>query len=92
MDASAFGFFDADAEHGVFEGRNLPHWLQSGTLSFMTWTLRDAMPRQVVEAWCEERDALVQAAGGLANLRLVTSDGCFDVGSKIWTSARGSVP
>jgi putative transposase len=36
--------------------RKLPHWSQSGALTFITWRTWDSMPAAVVRAWLAERD------------------------------------
>lgn len=47
-------FFDPNRERVVFE-RRLPHWVQAGTLAFITWRTDDSMPRHVVQRWKDER-------------------------------------
>lgn len=47
-------FFDPHAELFLSE-QHLPHWGQSGTITFVTMRLADSIPAEVVEAWDRER-------------------------------------
>jgi len=35
--------------------RNLPHWEQAGTVSFVTFRMADAIPEQSLKSWAEDR-------------------------------------
>ena len=48
--------FDRNAEYSVVE-RKLPHWLQAGTLCFITWRTKDSIPQSVLRRWFADRDA-----------------------------------
>jgi putative transposase len=41
-------FFDSKAEFSVVQ-RRLPHWMQSGTLCFVTWRAADSLPDAVLQ-------------------------------------------
>ena len=57
-------FFDRTDEYLVTE-RVLPHWVQAGTISFITWRLGDSLPKSVLRRL--DRDvAAVLAANGLS--------------------------
>ena len=47
-------FFDRHAPFAVVE-RDLPHWLQAGTVCFITWRTWDSMPVGWVEQWLTDR-------------------------------------
>jgi len=49
-------FFDPFAETEVTEHK-LPHWTQLDCHCFVTWRLDDAMPREKLDEWKQERDA-----------------------------------
>ena len=51
---------DADTERTT---RNLPHWDQSGSITFVTLRLADSMPRQVVLRWHQEIDQWMVGQG-----------------------------
>jgi type I restriction enzyme R subunit len=36
--------------------RQLPHWSQAGTISFMTWRTWDSIPQTVLEEWIVDRN------------------------------------
>jgi type I restriction enzyme R subunit len=57
-----FRSFDADADFSIIE-RRLPHWLQAGTICFITWRTGDSMPAPVVERWIADRNALLRQHG-----------------------------
>jgi REP-associated tyrosine transposase len=40
-----------------FTRNRLPHWQQSGAVYFVTFRLADALPKNLLEQWQEERDA-----------------------------------
>jgi len=42
-------FFDKSQELTIFGQRRLPHWLQSGTLCFITWRVADSLPQEVLQ-------------------------------------------
>lgn len=48
-----WNLYDADAEIAKSE-RNLPHWDQTKSLTFVTMRLADSMPRKVVQKWHHE--------------------------------------
>lgn len=49
-------FFEPREEYFVIERDDLPHWVQSGTVCFLTWRTWDSMPADVVAGWLKERD------------------------------------
>lgn len=55
---SMWNFFDPDAEYSQ-SVRNLPHREQVGVLTFVTFRLRDSMPREVLERWDREMGELL---------------------------------
>jgi REP element-mobilizing transposase RayT len=49
-----FGVFDKDAE--LFQSaRDLPHWFQPGTATFITFRTADSMPNSTLELWRREQ-------------------------------------
>jgi putative transposase len=54
--------FDRKQEFAVVE-RRLPHWSQSGTLSFITFRTWDSIPQPVLFAWLAQRDAWLSRHG-----------------------------
>ena len=61
-------FFDPAAE--TFESsRNLPHWDQTGALTFVTMRLADSMPKEVVKKWHEEIESWLRE-NNLANRKV----------------------
>ncbi len=54
--------FDPNAERTETE-RNLPHWPQEAATYFVTFRLADSLPQSVAEAWREEREQWLRAAG-----------------------------
>lgn len=46
--------FDPKRDFTVVE-RSLPHWSQTGVISFITWRTWDSIPRHVLESWLAER-------------------------------------
>lgn len=43
--------------------RNLPHWEQAGTVSFVTFRLADAIPEKSLKSWAEDRRLWLLARG-----------------------------
>ncbi|MBI3823561.1 MAG: hypothetical protein HY289_12900, partial [Planctomycetes bacterium] len=56
MNASplAICLFDPETEVAVVE-RRLPHWSQSGAITFITWRTEDSMPKDVLDQWFKDR-------------------------------------
>jgi type I restriction enzyme R subunit len=54
--------YDPLEQHTVV-WRKLPHWSQSGALTFITWRTWDSMPAAVVRAWLAERDDWLRRQG-----------------------------
>lgn len=54
-------FFDPQAEFDVVRGRTLPHWLQAGVVTFITWRTWDSLPGQVLAGWATARSNWLQA-------------------------------
>jgi REP-associated tyrosine transposase len=48
--------FDPKQDYSILE-RRLPHWTQSGTITFITWRTWDSIPEAVLKKWLAERDA-----------------------------------
>ncbi|WP_425616715.1 transposase [Anatilimnocola sp. NA78] len=48
--------FDPAADVEIVE-RNLPHWSQAGTITFITFRTHDSLPTAVIERWLSQRDA-----------------------------------
>jgi putative transposase len=46
--------FDPDQEYTVVQ-RRLPHWVQAGTISFITWRTWDSIPLAILCRWQAER-------------------------------------
>jgi len=55
-------FFDPRDEYSVAE-RVLPHWVQGGTLCFITWRLADSLPRPVLQRLDQDVAATLSASG-----------------------------
>src|SRR4051812_20608342 len=55
--------FDPKSDYSVVERSCLPHWVQAGTICFITWRTRDSLPQPVVERWVEERRAWLRKQG-----------------------------
>ena len=49
-----FHVFDSNEDVLIVE-RKLPHWAQSGTISFITFRTWDSMPKSVLQRWLNER-------------------------------------
>src|ERR1700686_4643218 len=54
--AAPMKFFDPHGDIRFTQNR-LPHWQQSGAVYFITFRLGDALPRNLLERWKEERNA-----------------------------------
>lgn len=48
-------FFSDDAETKVTRNQ-LPHWQQEGATYFVTWRLKDSIPRAMMDEWKREHD------------------------------------
>ncbi|MEQ1829780.1 MAG: transposase [Pirellula sp.] len=48
MQREDIGYFDPAADFAIAE-RGLPHWVQSGTVCFITWRAADSLPKSVLE-------------------------------------------
>ena len=55
-------FFDPRQDRTVI-WRNLPHWMQSGTVCFITWRTADSLPAEVQERITLERQRLLRDRG-----------------------------
>ena len=55
-------FFDREQEHAVVWKR-LPHWVQAGTLCFVTWRTADSLPKDVIGRLAAERGRLLANYG-----------------------------
>ena len=58
----SMSLFDPDSEVFVVE-RNLPHWSQPGTITFITWRTEDSMPKEVLDQWFKDRNRWLMAHG-----------------------------
>src|SRR5258708_37659176 len=74
MNADQIQAFDPDQPYSVIS-RRLPHWAQAGTACFITWRTADSMPRDVVDRWIAERNALLELQGIHVNHAGFTSGG-----------------
>ncbi len=54
--------FDPAAEVAVVE-RKLPHWMQAGTVCFITWRTFDSLPAAVLCRWHVEREEWLRKYG-----------------------------
>ncbi|TWU15406.1 hypothetical protein [Allorhodopirellula heiligendammensis] len=61
MNQDDLRFFDRDEDFCVFEERALPHWMQAGTLCFITWRLHDALPGEVYDRIDREVASLLKS-------------------------------
>jgi hypothetical protein len=43
--------------------RNLPHWQQEGTFTFVTFRLADSIPASAMRRWREDRGRWLEARG-----------------------------
>jgi putative transposase len=57
-----FQFFDPQQELAVVY-KTLPHWAQSGTITFITWRTADSLPVAVLERITAERAQLIRGFG-----------------------------
>jgi REP element-mobilizing transposase RayT len=57
-----FQFFDPKQDLAVV-CKTLPHWAQSGTITFITWRTADSLPVAVLERITSERAKLIRAFG-----------------------------
>jgi len=55
-------FFDPQQDRTVI-WRNLPHWMQAGTVCFVTWRTADSLPAEVQERITLERQRLLRDRG-----------------------------
>ncbi len=62
MSNLSFRFFDRFDDYSVVE-RKLPHRLQIGTLTFITFRTDDSLPRHVIEEWKNEQIRLLLEQG-----------------------------
>jgi putative transposase len=64
------GFFDPQSEVFISE-QHWPHWLQAGTITFVTMRLADSIPADVIKCWDRERIVFLKQHGvsGFANWR-----------------------
>jgi type I restriction enzyme R subunit len=53
-------FFDRNADPQIVE-RRLPHWLQAGTVCFITWRTVDSLPQPVLDQWFRARTEWLRA-------------------------------
>jgi putative transposase len=60
--ASQIQVFDPNQDYAVTE-RRLPHWSQTGTISFLTWRTWDSLPASVLRLWTADRDAWLKRHG-----------------------------
>ena len=54
--------FDPEREFSVTE-RRLPHWVQAGTITFITWRTWDLLPEKIIRRWQDERAAWLRKHG-----------------------------
>lgn len=54
--------FDPKQSYSVV-WRRLPHWVQAGTVCFITFRTADSMPRAVIERWIVQRNELLRTEG-----------------------------
>ncbi|MFN0016655.1 MAG: transposase [Pirellulaceae bacterium] len=47
--------FDPKSDFSIIERSRLPHWVQAGTVCFITWRTWDSLPEAVVERWLNDR-------------------------------------
>src|SRR6266568_3720210 len=52
---SRIQIFDPEQEYAVIE-RRLPHWIQPGTVCFITWRTWDSIPEAVLQIWLAGRN------------------------------------
>jgi putative transposase len=61
--SQALEFFDPATAFDVVHGRSLPHWLQAGVVTFITWRTWDSMPAQTLTEWTAARSEWLRARG-----------------------------
>lgn len=54
--------FDPEMEYASLDGRR-PHWMQDGTVCFITMRLGDSIPKSVLERWDLERLEYMRSIG-----------------------------
>ena len=54
--------FDPSQVFDVID-RRLPHWSQSGAITFITWRTWDSLPEKVIRQWQQERNCWLQVQG-----------------------------
>jgi putative transposase len=57
-----FSLFDPDQEVEISQ-HNLPHWQQAGKTYFITFRTYDSMPRDVMDAWLNDRNRWLRNHG-----------------------------
>src|SRR5207237_619015 len=62
----------------VRHGAYLPHWTKSGAVFAVTFRLADSLPREALDAWRVERDALVRAARAEGRVLTKEEAQCLD--------------
>lgn len=62
MSELSFRFFDRSDDYSVVEWK-LPHRLQIGTLTFITFRTDDSLPHHVIEEWKNEQSRLLREQG-----------------------------
>jgi putative transposase len=55
-DKPSWQFFEPKEEYFVIERKRLPHWVQPGTMAYITWRTWDSMPKGVIAGWLAERN------------------------------------
>ncbi len=55
-------FFERDDDFTIV-WKNLPHWTQAGTITFITWRLADSLPAAAIAVWQAERDEMLRSFG-----------------------------
>jgi putative transposase len=55
-------FFDQQQEFTIVQ-KNLPHWVQAGTVTFITWRAADSLPDEVQSRVTQEREQILRAYG-----------------------------
>ena len=56
-------FFDKTQDFAVFDQRRLPHWIQAGTLCFITWRVADSLPQGILKQLDAEIDQYLTTLG-----------------------------
>lgn len=55
-------FFQPNEPYSVM-GIRIPHWDQPGTMAFLTFRLKDSLPREAASRWRKQRDMLLRENG-----------------------------